>query len=173
MSKISRFCTLFPESKRIQSAPCEYFVAIVRLCKQAVVFMKKLFRSQLSSSIFKPFESEFGIFQRDLDFWQALSEKRFPWPQTKHSIVRQQKCPDFEHLQKNSQRLQHETLKRSERGREKRQSCYFSTLALFTIMKMPGSRHANKVMPVEYDMTRDTNNENKTTSPMHCGVLVY
>ena len=61
------FGLLYPESTRLQSALCEYFVVIVRLCKQAVLFLKKPFWSQLSSSILKPFESEFGRYQRDLD----------------------------------------------------------------------------------------------------------
>ena len=58
---------LYPKSTRLQSALCGYFVVIVRLCKQAVVFLKKPFWSQLSSSILKPFESEFGNFHQDLE----------------------------------------------------------------------------------------------------------
>ena len=61
------FGLLYPESKRLQSALCEYFIVIVRLCQQAVVFLKKPFWSQLSSSILKPFESEFGSFHQDLE----------------------------------------------------------------------------------------------------------
>ncbi|MCJ1465075.1 hypothetical protein MMC07_003691 [Pseudocyphellaria aurata] len=61
------FGILYSESKRLQSALCEYFVVIVRLCKQAVLFLKKPFWSQLSSSILKPFETEFGSFQQDLE----------------------------------------------------------------------------------------------------------
>ena len=72
--KIGRTCPryqdfglLYPESARLQSALYEYFIAIVRLCTQAVLFLKKRFWSQLSSSILKPFESVFGTFQRDLE----------------------------------------------------------------------------------------------------------
>ena len=65
------FGLLFPESIRLQSALCEYFVVIVHLCKQAVVFLKKPFWSQLSSSILKPFDSEFGSFHRDLEDWAS------------------------------------------------------------------------------------------------------
>lgn len=61
------FGLLYPKSARLQRALCEYFVVIVRLCKQAVVFLKKTFWSQLSSSILKPFESEFGKFHQDLE----------------------------------------------------------------------------------------------------------
>ena len=61
------FGLLYPESTRLQGALCEYFVVIVHLCKQAVLFLKKPFWSQISSSILKPFESEFGGFYRDLE----------------------------------------------------------------------------------------------------------
>ena len=61
------FGLLYPKSTRLQRALCEYFVVIVRLCKQAVLFLKKPFLSQVSSSIFKPFESEFGNFHQDLE----------------------------------------------------------------------------------------------------------
>ena len=60
------FGLLYPKSKRLQSALCEYFVVIVRLCKHAVVFLQKPFWSQLSSSILKPFESEFDRFHQEL-----------------------------------------------------------------------------------------------------------
>ena len=39
----------------------------MRLCRQAVVFIKKPFRSQLSSSILKTFESKFDTFHQDLE----------------------------------------------------------------------------------------------------------
>ncbi|MCJ1463906.1 hypothetical protein MMC07_002515 [Pseudocyphellaria aurata] len=61
------FGLLYPRSTRLQGALCEYFIVIVRLCKQAVLFLNKPFWSQLSSSIFKPFESVFGTFQQDLE----------------------------------------------------------------------------------------------------------
>lgn len=58
---------MYPESTKLQSALCEYFVVIVCLCKQAVLFLKKPFWSQLPYSILKPFESEFGSFQQNLE----------------------------------------------------------------------------------------------------------
>lgn len=61
------FGLLYPESKRLQNALCDYFVVIVHLCKQAVLFLKKPFWSQLSFSILKPFESEFGSLQLNLE----------------------------------------------------------------------------------------------------------
>ena len=61
------FGLLYPVSTRLQSALCQYFVVIVCLCKQAVLVSKKRFWSQLSSSILRPFEFEFGGFHRDLE----------------------------------------------------------------------------------------------------------
>lgn len=49
---------------------------IVRLCKQAVLFVNKPFLSQLSFSILKPFDAEFGNFQRNLELLaQAVREE--------------------------------------------------------------------------------------------------
>ncbi|MCJ1269568.1 hypothetical protein MMC22_009460 [Lobaria immixta] len=64
---LQEFGLLYPESTRLQNALCDYFVVIVCLCKQAVIFLKKPFLSQLSSSLLRPFESEFGVFHQDLE----------------------------------------------------------------------------------------------------------
>ena len=61
------YVLLYPRSPRLQAALCEYFVAIVGLCKQTVLFLKKSFLSQLSTSIRNPFQTEFGSFQQQLD----------------------------------------------------------------------------------------------------------
>ena len=72
------FGLLYPESKRLQSALCDYFVVIVQLCKQAVLFLKKPFWSQLSFPILKPFESEFRSLQLDLEkLANAIREEVF------------------------------------------------------------------------------------------------
>jgi ankyrin repeat domain-containing protein 50 len=60
------FGLLYPTSTRLQNALCEYFTAIVDLCKHAVLFIGKPFLSQLSSSVLIPFQSEFGHFEVDL-----------------------------------------------------------------------------------------------------------
>ena len=57
---------LYPKSTRLQKALYEYFVMVVKLCRQAVLFIRKPFFSQLSSSVLKPFQSEFGHFENDL-----------------------------------------------------------------------------------------------------------
>ena len=61
------FGLLYPGSTRLQNTLCEYFVVIVCICKQAVVFLKKQFWSQLSPSLLIPFESEFGSFHHELE----------------------------------------------------------------------------------------------------------
>jgi hypothetical protein len=50
----------------LQKALCEYFVVVIELCQQAVLFIRKPFFSQFSSSVLKPFQSEFGHFENDL-----------------------------------------------------------------------------------------------------------
>ena len=57
---------LFPKSSDLQKAICLYFTVVVRLCKQTVLFIKKPFLSQLSYSIAKNFEAEFGAFKQEL-----------------------------------------------------------------------------------------------------------
>lgn len=59
--------SLYPLSPRLQEALCEYFIVIVKLCKHSVLFLDKSFLSQFSVSVRKPFQSEFGNFQQDLD----------------------------------------------------------------------------------------------------------
>ena len=59
--------SLYPLSQRLQEALCEYFIVIVDLCKHTVQFLNKSFLSQLSVSVRKPFESDFGHFQQELD----------------------------------------------------------------------------------------------------------
>lgn len=57
------FGFLYPKSTGLQKALCEYFVVVIELCRQAVLFIRKPFFSQFSSSVLKPFQSEFGHFE--------------------------------------------------------------------------------------------------------------
>lgn len=59
--------SLYPLSPKLQGALCEYFIVVVDLCKHTVQFLNKSFLSQLSASVRKPFQSDFGHFQQDLD----------------------------------------------------------------------------------------------------------
>ena len=61
------FQLLYPKSMRLQKLICEYYVCVIHLCKQSVLFLKEPFFSQLSSSLTKPFVSEFGDFKQDLE----------------------------------------------------------------------------------------------------------
>ena len=64
--RYQEFGLLYPDSIGLQKALCKYFTVIVKLCKQAILFIRKPFFSQLSSSILKPFTSEFSSFSADL-----------------------------------------------------------------------------------------------------------
>ena len=64
--RYQEFGLLYPSSKRLQTALCKYFTVIVKLCKQAVLFIRRPLFSQISSSILKPFASEFDGFRTDL-----------------------------------------------------------------------------------------------------------
>ena len=75
--RYQEFGLLYPESTRLQCTLCEYFVVIVHLCKQAVLFLNKPFWSQLSSSVLKPFESEFGRFHQDLESLASCIREEF------------------------------------------------------------------------------------------------
>lgn len=57
---------LFPKALGLQKAMCLYFVIVVGLCKHAVTFFKKIFLSQLSHSIAKPFDSKFATYRHQL-----------------------------------------------------------------------------------------------------------
>ena len=61
------FELLYPKAKRLQKFLCEYYTSLVQLCTQSVLFLKKSVFSQLSSSLTKPFESQFGGFKQYLD----------------------------------------------------------------------------------------------------------
>ena len=57
---------LFPKSRDLQRATCDYFVAVVRLCKDIVLFSKQSLLSQLANTIAKPFEAKFSSYQSEL-----------------------------------------------------------------------------------------------------------
>jgi len=57
---------LYPRSHRLQRALCEYFCAIVGLCRKAVLFIRRPLVAQLSSAILKPFQTEFGPLEAEL-----------------------------------------------------------------------------------------------------------
>lgn len=61
------FELLYPDSPRLQQALSGYYVVIVQLCRQAVLFLNKSFLEQISSSVINTFESVFGGFKQTLE----------------------------------------------------------------------------------------------------------
>ena len=59
-------CFLFP-TPGVRKALCEYFTSVVLLCKQVVLFLRKGLVAQLSVSLLKSFENDFGHFHNDLN----------------------------------------------------------------------------------------------------------
>lgn len=61
------FASLFPSSLRLQRTLCDYYAVLLRLCRQAIVSSRRTPLSQLSSSLTKSFETDFGPFRKDLE----------------------------------------------------------------------------------------------------------
>ncbi|GFG06232.1 vegetative incompatibility protein HET-E-1 [Aspergillus udagawae] len=57
---------LYPRSKRLRDALCEYFIVILNICKHAVKFLQKSALSQLSSAIS---DSSLASFEKALQQW--------------------------------------------------------------------------------------------------------
>jgi len=64
--RYSDFGSLYPSSIGLQRALSKYFAVVIRLCRQAILSSRKHFLSQLSSSLLRSFDSDFGPFQKDL-----------------------------------------------------------------------------------------------------------
>lgn len=57
---------LYPRSKRLRDALCEYFIVILNICKHAVKFLQKSTLSQFSSAIS---DSSLASFEKELQQW--------------------------------------------------------------------------------------------------------
>ncbi|MCJ1248752.1 hypothetical protein MMC30_005971 [Trapelia coarctata] len=76
--RYSDFGSLYPSSSGLQTALCEYYAVVIQLCRQAILSTRKHFLSQLSSSLLKPFEADFGTFQKDLQkLGDAIRDETF------------------------------------------------------------------------------------------------
>ncbi|EAW15613.1 NACHT domain protein [Aspergillus fischeri NRRL 181] len=60
---------LYPRSKRLRHALCEYFIVILNICKHAVKFLQKSALSQFSSAIS---DSCLASFEKDLQQWSVV-----------------------------------------------------------------------------------------------------
>lgn len=64
--RLRDFGSLYPKSVPLRKALCEYYISIIGFFRRAVLFSKKNFLSQLSSSVLRPFDAEFGGVREDL-----------------------------------------------------------------------------------------------------------
>ena len=62
-----QFGLLYRDSTNLQSALCEYYAVIIRLCSKIVHVKERTGLEQVLSSIFNPFEYEFKSYHADLE----------------------------------------------------------------------------------------------------------
>ncbi|GFF54939.1 hypothetical protein IFM58399_09952 [Aspergillus lentulus] len=60
---------LYPRSKRLRDALCEYFIVVLNICKHAVKFLQKSALSQFSSAIS---DSSLVSFEKELQQWSVV-----------------------------------------------------------------------------------------------------
>ncbi|KAF7155603.1 hypothetical protein CNMCM5623_008145 [Aspergillus felis] len=60
---------LYPRSKRLRDALCEYFIVILNICKHAVKFLQKSTLSQFSSALS---DSSLASFEKELQQWSVV-----------------------------------------------------------------------------------------------------
>ena len=70
------YAVLYPSSASLRQKLCNYFSVVISLCKSAILFVQKPFFSQTLDALRKPFDDEFGNFQKDLvRFGDAVREE--------------------------------------------------------------------------------------------------
>ena len=65
--RFEKYALLYSTSTILRKGLCHYYSVVVNLCTRIVLFVKKPFIKQIASALRKPFEDEFGIFQKDLN----------------------------------------------------------------------------------------------------------
>ncbi|KIW79346.1 hypothetical protein Z517_05958 [Fonsecaea pedrosoi CBS 271.37] len=65
--RYGQYGVMYTKSQRLQEALCDYFCIVVTVCKKAVLFIRKSPIAQLSAAILKPFQSEFGPLESNLE----------------------------------------------------------------------------------------------------------
>ena len=74
--RYEKYAVLYPSSASLRQELCNYFSVVINLCKSAVLFVRKPFFSQTLNALRKPFDDEFGNFQKDLvKFGDAVREE--------------------------------------------------------------------------------------------------
>ena len=64
--RFEKYALLYPASISLQKELCNYYSVVVNLCTRIVLFVRKPFIRQIASALRKPFDDEFGTFQKDL-----------------------------------------------------------------------------------------------------------
>ena len=64
--RFEKYALLYSTSASLRKELCNYYSVVVNLCTRIVLFVKKPFIKQIASALRKPFDDEFGTFQKDL-----------------------------------------------------------------------------------------------------------
>ena len=64
--RFEKYALLYSTPTSLRKELCHYYSVVVNLCTRIVLFVKKPFIKQIASALRKPFEDEFGTFQKDL-----------------------------------------------------------------------------------------------------------
>ena len=64
--RIEKYSLLYPSSQSLQKELCNYYSVVIKLCTSIVLFVRKPSIKQIASALRKPFDDEFGVFQKDL-----------------------------------------------------------------------------------------------------------
>lgn len=74
--RYEKYAVLYPASASLRQEFCNYFSVVINLCKGAVLFVRKPVILQALNALRKPFDDEFGKFQKDLvRFGDAVREE--------------------------------------------------------------------------------------------------
>ena len=65
--RFESYALLYPTSKSLQKELCNYYSVVISLCMKVILFVRKSAVKQIASALRKPFDDEFGTFQRDLN----------------------------------------------------------------------------------------------------------
>ena len=64
--RFEKYALLYPTSTSLQKELCNYYSVVINLCTRIVLFVRKPVFKQIASALRKPFDDEFGTFQKDL-----------------------------------------------------------------------------------------------------------
>lgn len=130
--RYSDFGALYPSSSGLQTALCEYFAVVVRLCRQAIVSSRREFLSQLSSSLFKSFDADFGTFQKDLQKLgnaihdeTLLASQNAQLQESRLQAYERQEASTYRTLEAKFRYKKEQELEEARKRRRRKQKCHF------------------------------------------------